>query len=742
MAESLGAAVLTVSVDDAQLKAGLRAAEQQAAATGRAVEQAFTRTGKPLQTAANGLQFFVDAQGRARSASGQFLTTAQLQAAGIERVGAAAQRSSSGIASLAGAFAGLGIGAAGIGFLRGSVNAAVELETITKKLSNTLGAQGAGQALSFTKGLSDQLGLSFKTLANSFGSFTAAATAANVPLSQQKDLFSAVSKAAQALGLSNDEINGSLLALQQVAAKGTVSAEELRGQLGERLPIALAAAARGLGITQQELLKLVESGRLTASEFFPALTKGLNELTAGAGGTETAAQNFQKLANAFDELQTSFGQSILPFVTEQVKNLTGALEGVGVVLRANKLGLGGGAITNAFGIIPEQGAEAVGALKALQTQFSLTEQQANALFTDAVASVGGRTNAFGQLALSADQFKRVLEKLPSLAEQFRAKNKDVTGELNAQNAEAARLLQEELKRRDSVVNLQGALRSLTEEQKNLAVDSQRYADINEEIIAKQNRLNELKKTEGQRFAENIAAANQLRSIQEEIAIQQQRGDLTGTGIGALNAVKQFEDAKRAEQDAQAALRANPGSSDLLNASKVASENVKLAAAKTKADLQDAFKSAQDAVQSISRGIEDSVTALRELQNSSGGLNQFLSPQQQVNRQQAVADQLRPEANALANQLGIRLQVSGTTQERNQQTLDFIKAARQELRLGQDIDRAQVDLGKATNDLAVVNDSLVTVNTQLTEATTALAQKDWQVNVAVNANTGEFAVNLG
>ena len=744
MAESLGAAVLTVSVDDAQLKAGLQAAERQAASTGKAVEQAFTRTGKPIQTAANGLQFFVDAQGRARDVSSKFLTLAQQQAAGLDRIGSSAQKAGGGIGNFAGALAGLGLGATAAGFLRGSINAAVELETITKKLSNTLGPQGAGQALSFTKGLSDQLGLSFKTLANSFGSFTAAATAANVPLGEQRELFSAVARAAQALGLSNDEINGSLLALQQVAAKGTVQMEELRGQLGERLPIAFGATARGLGITQQELIKLVESGKLTASQFFPALTKGLNELTEGAGGTATAAQNFQKLANAFDELQTSFGQSLLPTVIEQVKQLTTVLEGAGVVLRANKLGLGGGAITNALGIIPDQGAEAVGALRVLQDQFSLTEKQANALFTDAVASVGGRTNAFGQLALSADQFKRVLEQLPTLAEQFRAKNKDVTGELNAQNAAAARVLQDELKRRDSVENLQTSLKSLSEQQKLLAVDSQDYSRVSQEIVDRQTRLNELKKTESQRWAESIAAANKLRSIQEEIAIQQQRGDLTGTGIGALQAVKQFEDAKRAEQDAQAALRANPGSTDLLNASKVAAANVQLAAAKTKADLQDAFKSAQDAVKSISRGIEDSVLALSELRNTSGsGLNRFLSPQQVKDRQAAEAQVLRPQAEALANRLGIRFQVSGTREQVNQQTLDFIKAARQELRLGQDINTAQqIDLPRATNDLAVVSESLLKVNTELAGATSALAQKDWTVNVAVNANTGDYAVNLG
>lgn len=747
MAESLGSAVLTVSVDDAQLKAGLERAKQSAASAGRAIGQALSgsNAGQTLNGLNIKLNSLQDELQRVAIGTRRFRELRQE----IEKTERTLSRAQGGggagvLGNVASVFAGVGIGAGAIGFLRGSINAAVELDTITRKLSNTLGPQGAGQALSFTKGLSDQLGLSFKTLAGSFGSFTAAATAANVPLGQQRELFAAVSKAAQSLGLSNDEINGSLLALQQVAAKGTVQMEELRGQLGERLPIAFAATARGLGVTQQELIKLVESGRLTASEFFPALSKGLNELTAGAGGTETAAQNFQKLSNAWDELQTSFGESLLPTVIEQVKRLSVGLEGAGVVLRANKLGLGGGAITNALGIIPDQGAEAVGALRALQSQFSLTEKQANALFTNAVASVGGRTNTFGQLTLSAEQFQAVLQKLPSLAEAFRAKNKDITGELNAQNAAAARLLQEELKRRDSVENLQTSLKSLSEQQKLLAVDSQDYNRVSQEIVDKQTRLNELKKTESQRWAESIAAANQLKSIQEEIAIQQQRGSLTGTGIGALQSVKALEDAKRAEQDAQAALRASPGSSDLLKASEVAAENVQLAAAKTKADLQDAFKSAQDAVKSISRGIEDSVSALQDLRNTSGsGLNRFLSPQDVANRQQAVRQQILPEANQLADRLGVAFKINGGSfEQQNKVILDFIKSARQELRLSDDIGKAQADLSKATNDLAVINKSMSEVNAKLTEATSALVQKDWTVNVSVDANTGKYAVNLG
>lgn len=449
MAESLGSAVLTVSVDDQQFQAGLGRVQQQAQRTGQSLINALSggSTGQSLTGLTIKLNSLQQELQQVAIGSKRFKELRkEIEATQATLNKASGAGGGTGIVrGIATGLAGLGISASLIGFLKGSIDAAVELESITKKLSNTLGPQGAGQALSFTKGLSDQLGLSFKTLAGSFGSFTAAATAANVPLQQQKELFAAVSKAAQALGLSNDEINGSLLALQQVAAKGTVQMEELRGQLGERLPIAFAATAKGLGLTTQELIKLVESGQLTSTQFFPALTKGLNELTSGAGGAETAAQNFQRLSNAWDTLQTSFGQNLLPTVIEQVKTLTGVLEGLGVIIEANKLGLGGGLLSNALGIISDKGAAAVGALRALQEQYNLTAQQARALFTDAVKLEKVNNVAF----VAPKEFERILARLPELAEQFRAKNKDTTGELNAQSAAAAKLLQQAKERSDA-----------------------------------------------------------------------------------------------------------------------------------------------------------------------------------------------------------------------------------------------------------------------------------------------------
>lgn len=478
MAEQLGSAVLTLGVETAQFRAGLDASLRDAQRKGAQIQQALnarqTRVDSNQAAVVRLQRELINADAARAGEIRKRISLLQVEnreqqagiavlrqklaanrqveasiAAQIQKQRQARQDLAGNVKGGAGALAGgIGLGAlAGVGsaaalgaFLKQSIDAAVELESITKKLSNTLGPQGAAGALAFTKGLSDQLGLSFKTLAGSFASFTAAATAANVPIQVQKDLFAAVSKAAQQLGLSNDEINGSLLALQQIASKGTVSMEELRGQLGERLPIAFAAAAKGLGVTQRELIKLVESGGLTATEFFPAITKGLNELTSASAGAPTAAQNFQKLQNALDQVQTSVGKEILPTLTDQVKNLTGVLEGVGVVLQANKLGLGGGIIGNSLGIIPEQGSRAVGALKALQNQFNLTDEQARALFTDAIADAGGRYNPFGQLIIDGKSFDNALASLVQRAIEFRQKNKDTTSELNAQQAAAAKLL--------------------------------------------------------------------------------------------------------------------------------------------------------------------------------------------------------------------------------------------------------------------------------------------------------------
>ena len=414
-----------------------------------------------------------------------------------------------------GAAAGAGFAAGG--FLKSSIDQAVELENVTRKLTVTLGPQGAAGAIGFTRGISRELGLSFETLVGNYSSFTAAATAANIPIEQQRQLFTSVSRAAQAYGLSNEQVGGTFLALQQVASKGVVSMEELRLQLAERLPVALSATATGLGITQRELIKLVESGKLTAVQFFPALSKGLDELTKGAAGLETSAQIFQRFGNAWQELQQDIGANLLPGITASVIQLTNALEGLRVEQQAK-------GVRQNFGLSTNQAEQTVGALRQIREQYNLTDQQARNITSQAVAAVGGNRDIFGELNLSGQKFSDFLGQLNIKAAKFRETNRDIVGEIKAQESALA------------ASNEQARLRN-QETQKSLDLELQRSKLLQQETNASA-RLAGSRRTPGLDEAgrasleAELTVGEKIRALQiSRLELAREQAKLPGTGDG-------------------------------------------------------------------------------------------------------------------------------------------------------------------------------------------------------------------
>ncbi len=111
--------------------------------------------------------------------------------------------------------------------------------------------------------------------------------------------FRGIIAAGSALGRSNEEVEGSLLALQQIAGKGKVQMEELRGQLGERLPGAINIAARALGTDPAGLETMVAKG-LDASVFLDKFSRQLEkEFAPAAEKAATRPQaSFARLKNS------------------------------------------------------------------------------------------------------------------------------------------------------------------------------------------------------------------------------------------------------------------------------------------------------------------------------------------------------------------------------------------------------------------------------------------------------------
>ena len=107
-------------------------------------------------------------------------------------------------------------------------------ERLRTTLNFASGGNGA-QELAYVTKMADQLGLQLGSTAKAYASFAAAAKGTTLEGKATRDVFEAVSKASAVMGLSAEQSSGALLALQQMVSKGTVQAEELRGQLGERL---------------------------------------------------------------------------------------------------------------------------------------------------------------------------------------------------------------------------------------------------------------------------------------------------------------------------------------------------------------------------------------------------------------------------------------------------------------------------------------------------------------------------
>ena len=136
---------------------------------------------------------------------------------------------------------------------------------------------GAAKEIKYLSTLTRELGLDFGSASNSYARFAASAKGTSITDSTVKATFEGIAKASSQLGLSAGETEGALLALSQMVSKGTVQAEELRGQLGERLPGAFQIAARAMGVTTAELGKMLENGQVVTAEFLPKFAAELNK---------------------------------------------------------------------------------------------------------------------------------------------------------------------------------------------------------------------------------------------------------------------------------------------------------------------------------------------------------------------------------------------------------------------------------------------------------------------------------
>lgn len=235
----------------------------------------------------------------------------------LKGVGTTSQGAVPGITAMGGSLlrlAGVGAGLAAIQQgLTAIIDTTIKFQGVNKQLEFAVGsARQAGIEFEFVKKTANELGLDLLSAADGYAKLASATKGTKLEGQGTRDIFLGVSQAAATMNLSVDQTNGVFLALSQIAGKGKVSMEELRGQLGERLPPAMKIAADSLGVTTQQLNQLVEDG-LDSIEFLqafgPALTKAF--AADAAKNAETLQGRINSMRNEFNLLLNDLGKGSL-----------------------------------------------------------------------------------------------------------------------------------------------------------------------------------------------------------------------------------------------------------------------------------------------------------------------------------------------------------------------------------------------------------------------------------------------
>jgi lambda family phage tail tape measure protein len=123
------------------------------------------------------------------------------------------------------------------------------------------------QALDFINTTSQRLAIPQEQITRQFTQLSASVLGAGGNVRDAEKAFLGIAAGIRGTGGSLQDMEAALRATAQVFSKGKVSAEELRQQIGERLPGAFTLFAKSVGMTPQELDKALEDGKVSLQDF-------------------------------------------------------------------------------------------------------------------------------------------------------------------------------------------------------------------------------------------------------------------------------------------------------------------------------------------------------------------------------------------------------------------------------------------------------------------------------------------
>jgi len=193
-----------------------------------------------------------------------------------------------------------------------------ELQSLDLALQTVTGTQkNFGEQQQFLRKIAMDYGADINTLTGSFIGFYASAKD-KISGNEIQEIFGSITKAGGVLGLSVERQEKAFLALNQMMSKGTIQAEELRGQLSEALPNSMGIMTKAvqalhpeLQVTEKMLGEMMKAGELMSAEVLPEFARQM-EIAYGIENVrkvETLTAKTNRMSNEWTDFIRTLNES-------------------------------------------------------------------------------------------------------------------------------------------------------------------------------------------------------------------------------------------------------------------------------------------------------------------------------------------------------------------------------------------------------------------------------------------------
>ena len=273
---------------------------------------------------------------------------------GVGQKAALGALAGSGVAGNFGAVGSMGLAGAAVGGVRGGAyGAAIGLGVETVKAAKAaaqysaqiqkleIALKGVTKTQSEFQKAQDVIATTSKRLnvplgaaTKQFTTLSASVIGAGGNVDDAEKVFKGVSEAIKATGGDAEDVQSAIRAMSQIFGKGKVSAEELQGQLGERLPGAVVKFANATGRTLPELQKDLRDGTVGLNDVMKFVVKLSEDHAAAAEEMANSSVDAgQRMAVSLQALQKEFGDLFVPVGAMIQRFIAGMADALTAVLK-------------------------------------------------------------------------------------------------------------------------------------------------------------------------------------------------------------------------------------------------------------------------------------------------------------------------------------------------------------------------------------------------------------------------